>query len=203
MGADRTRELDGWFLDGAGARYEGVERGDGRDRTAGREIVRWVEGFDARELETEGLARLRLVRLVTDPLEPDEGRETLRLDGADRGDCGVRFGVRLKLGPDRPLRRESGRWRVTDPVGPVRLGRRTNDGREGARLREPLETFSGAATGGIDNRRLLRSVKDPPDPDEGRERLRLEVVERVDCGARVGVRTTFTPDRPLGLEPGR
>jgi len=46
-------------------------------------------------------------------------------------------------------------------------------------------------------------VNDPLDPDEDRERLRLGAVERVDCGARVGVRTTFTPDRPLDRESGR
>lgn len=83
------------------------------------------------------------------------------------------------------------------------MRRVTNDGRDGARPREPLETSFGAATGGTDNCRLLRLVKDPLDPGEDRERLRFVVVERFDCGARVGVRTTFTPDRPLGLESGR
>lgn len=65
LGADRTRELDGLLLDGAGARYEGVELGAGRDRTegreldldedrtAGRETFRWEELLDRFELETE------------------------------------------------------------------------------------------------------------------------------------------------------
>lgn len=86
------------------------------DPTDGRENDRWDEGLDARELETEGLARLRLVRLVTEPLDLDEGRVKLRLDGVERVEFGARFGVRLKLGPDRPLGRVLGRWRVTEPV---------------------------------------------------------------------------------------
>ena len=109
------------LLDGAGARYEGVDLGEGRDctegrelgrdedRTAGRETVRWEVGLDRLELETEGLAWLRGVRLVTDPLDPDEGREIFRLEAGDRVDCGTRVGVRMTLAPDRPLWRESGR----------------------------------------------------------------------------------------------
>lgn len=213
LGADRTRELDGLLLDGDGARKEGVDLGEGRDCTEGRELERDEDRTDGREtarwevdldLETEGLDWLRGVRLVTDPRDPDEDREMLRLEDEGRDDCGLRFGVRLTLGPDRPLDRELGRWRVNVPVDPVRLGRVTNDGCwDEVRPREPLETFPGAATGGIDNCRLLRLVKDPLDPDEGRERLRLGAVERDDCGARVGVRTTFTPDRPLDRESGR
>ena len=119
LGADRTLELDGLLLDGAGARYEGVDLGEGRDctegrelgrdedRTAGRETVRWEVGLDRLELETEGLAWLRGVRLVTDPLDPDEGREIFRLEAGDRVDCGTRVGVRMTFGPDRPLWRES------------------------------------------------------------------------------------------------
>lgn len=208
-------ELDGLLLDGDGARYEGDGLGEGRERTAGRELDRdedptdgrendrWDVGLDARELETEGLARFRLVRLVTEPPDLDEGRVKLRLDGVERVEFGARFGVRLKLGPDRPLDRELGRWRVTEPVDRVWLRRVTNDGRDGVRSREPLETLFGGATGGMDNCRLLRLVKDPPDPGEDRERLRFVVVERFDCGARVGVRTTFTPDRALRRESGR
>ena len=211
-GADRTWELDGLLLDGAGARYEGVERVEGRDRTEGRELdgdddrtagrenVRWEVDLG---LETEGLDWLRGARLVTDPRDPDEDREILRFGGEGRDDCGVRFGVRLKLGPDPPRCRESGRWREKDPVDPVRLGRVTNDGPDGVRPRDALETLSGAATGGIDNCRLLRFVNDPLDPDAGRERLRLVAVERVVSGARVGVRMTFTSDRPLRRESGR
>lgn len=211
MGADRTWELDGRLLDGAGARYEGAGLGEGRDRTAGREPDRdedptdgrendrWDVGLDARDLEAEGLDRLRLVRLVKDPPDLDEGRDRLRLDGVDRVDCGTRFGVRLKLGPDRPLDREPGRWRVKVPVDPVPSGRVTNDGREGVRTRD----FPGFVTEGLDGLRSVRRVTDPLDPEEGRERLRLGAVERVDCRARVGVRTTFTPDRPLDRESGR
>ena len=202
MGADRTWELDGRLLDGAGARYEGAGLGEGRDRTAGREldrdddpidgreIVRWEEDLDGLEVETEGLARLRLVRLVKDPLEPDEDREKLRLEGVERLDCGVRFGVRRTLGPDRPLDREPGRWLVKLPVDPVRSGRVTNDGREGVRTWD----FPGFATEGLDGLRSVRLVTDPLGPEEDREKLRFGAVERVDCGARVGVRMTFTPD---------
>lgn len=211
-GADRTWEPDGLLLGGAGARYEGAERVEGRDRTEGREldgdddrtdgreIVRWEVDLD---LETEGLDWLRGARLVTDPRDPDEDREILRLGEEGRDDCGVRFGVRLKLGPVRPRCRESGRCREKVPVGPVRLGRVTNEGRDGVRLRDPLETLSGAATGGIDNCRLLRLVKDPLDPDVGRERLRLGATDRVVCCDRVGVRMTLTSDRPLRRESGR
>ena len=118
FGADRTLELDGLLLDGAGARYEGVDLGEGRDRTAGRELdrdedrtagretVRWEDGLDRLELETEGLDWLRGVRLVTDPLDPDEDREILRLEEEGRDDRWVRVGVRVTLAPDRPLDRE-------------------------------------------------------------------------------------------------
>jgi len=146
---------------------------------------------------------LRGARLVTDPRDPDEDREMLRLGEEGRADCGVRFGVRLKLGPDRPRSRESERCREKVPVGPFRLGRVTNDGRDGVWPREPLETLSGAATGGFDNCRLLRLVKDPPDPGADRERFRLGAVERVVCGAREGVRMTLTADRPLRRESDR
>lgn len=211
-GADRTWEPEGLLLGGDGARYEGVDLGAGRDctegreldrdedRTAGRDADRWDVDLDR---ETEGLDWLRGARLVTDPRDPDEDREILRLGEEGRDDCGVRFGVRLKLGPDRPRCRESDRWREKVPVDPVRLGRVTNVGPDGVRPRDPLETLSGRATGGIDNRRLLRVVKDPPEPDEDRERLRLGAVERVVCGARFGVRMTFTSDRPLRRESGR
>lgn len=211
-GADRTREPDGLLLGGDGARYEGVDLGAGRDRTEGRELEREEDRTDGREtvrwevdldLETEGLAWLRGARLVTDPRDPDEDREILRLGEEGRDDFGVRFGVRLTLGPDCPLDRELGRWRVKVPEGLVRLGRVTNDGWDEVRPRELLETFPGAATGGIDDRWVLRLVNEPLDPDEDRERLRLGAVERVVCGARVGVRTTFTPDRPLDRDSGR
>lgn len=142
---------------------------------------------------------MRLVRLVKDPLDPDEGREKLRLEGAERIDCGVRFGVRPTLGPDRPLDREPGRWRVKLPVDPVRSGRVTNDGREGVRTWD----FPGFVTEGLDELRSVRPVTDPLDPEEDREKLRLEAVERVDCGARVGVRMTFTPDCVRRRESGR
>lgn len=177
-------------------RTEGRELDRDEDRTAGRETLRWEVDLD---LETEGLDWLRGVRLVTDPLDPDDGREILRLEDEGRDGCRVRFGVRLTLGPDRPLDRESGRCRVKVPGDPVRLGRVTNDGRDGVRTWD----FPGFATEGLEGLRLLRLVKDPPDPDEDRERLRLEAVERVDFGARVGVRTTFTADRPLDRESGR
>ena len=111
-------ELDGLLLDFAGARYEGVDLGEGRDRTegreldrdddrtAGRETFRWEVGLDRLELETEGLDWLRGVRLVTDPLDPDEDREILRLEEEGRDDRWVRVGVRVTLAPDRPLDRE-------------------------------------------------------------------------------------------------
>ena len=127
-------ELDGLLLDGAGARYEGVDLDEGRDRTAGRELdrdddrtvgretFRWEVGLDRLELETEGLDWLRGVRLVTDPLDPDEDREILRLEEEGRDDRWVRVGVRVTLAPDRPLDRELERCRVNDSAGPGSIG---------------------------------------------------------------------------------
>ena len=204
-------ELDGLLLDGAGARYEGVDLGEGRDRTAGRELdrdddrtvgretFRWEVGLDRLELETEGLDWLRGVRLVTDPLDPDEDREILRLEEEGRDDRWVRVGVRVTLAPDRPLDRELERCRVNVRLDPVRLGRLTLDGREGARTREPPER----ETEGVDGLRLVCLVTDLLDPDEDREILRLEEEDREDWGVRVGVRMTFTPDRPLDRELDR
>ena len=136
---------------------------------------------------------MRLVRFVTDLPEPDEDREKLRLEGVDRVACGARFGVRLKLGPDRP------RCRVKDSVDPVRSGRLTNDGRDGVRTWD----FPAPVTEGLDGLRLVRLMKEPLDPDEGREKLRLEAVERADCGTRFGVRMTFTPELLPSRASGR
>lgn len=155
--------------------------GAGRGRTEGRELERDEDRTDGRES----------VRWEVDLDLETEDLDWLR-------------GARLVTDPRDPDEdREPDRWRVKDPEGPVRLGRVTNDGWDEVRLREPLETFPGAATGGLDNCRLLRLVKDPLGPDEDRERLRLGAVERVDCGARAGVRTTFTPDCRFGRESGR
>jgi hypothetical protein len=203
--------LDGLLLDGAGARYEGVDLGEGRDctegrelgrdedRTAGRETVRWEVGLDRLELETEGLAWLRGVRLVTDPLDPDEDREILRLEEEGRDDRWVRVGVRVTLAPDRPLDRELERCRVNVRLDPVRLGRLTLDGREGARTRE----FPERETEGVDGLRLLRLVTDSLDPDEDREILRLEVEERAGCEAWVRERLRLSRDRPCCRESDR
>ena len=88
------------------------------------------------ERETEGVDGLRRFCLVTDLLDPDEDREILRLEEEGRDDRWVRVGVRVTLAPVRPLGRESDRWRMNDRLDPVRLGRLTLDGREGARTRD-------------------------------------------------------------------
>ncbi len=148
--------------------------------------------LDRLELETEGLDWLRGVRLVTDPLDPDEDREMLRFEEEGLDDRWVRVGVRVTLAPDCPLGRELGRWRMNDRLDPVRLGRLTFDGREGARTREPPER----ETEGVDGLRLVCLVTDLLDPDEDREILRLEVEERAGCEAGVRKRLRLSRDAP-------
>ena len=108
---------------------------DGRDGARTREPP---------ERETEGVAGLRLLRLVTEPFDPDEDRERLRLEVEERAGCEARVRERLRLSPDRRCCLESERWRLIVRVGPVRSVRLTVELREGTRTREPPEPLRTA-----------------------------------------------------------
>ena len=84
-------------------------------------------------------------------------------------------------------------------VDPVRSGRLTFDGRDGDRTEEP----PGRETEGPDGLRFVRLVTDRVDPDEDRERSRLEVEERAGCEAWVRERLRLSRDRPCCRESDR